>query len=86
MERVELLFVGLQDEFVEELGLGSIAGPMRCDGARKYLLRLGNWGLHGEMRGKLQHSRPEGKSLTEAQAPRALTTIKKGAAGPPRRR
>ncbi len=42
MQRIELLFVGLEHHFIEELGLRDIAGLMGRDRARKYLLRLGN--------------------------------------------
>jgi hypothetical protein len=51
MQRVELLLIGLQDHLIKELGLRDIAGLVGRKRARKYLLRLGNCGLHGDERG-----------------------------------
>ena len=42
MQGIELLLVGLQHHFIEELRLRDIAGLVGRDRARKYLLRLGN--------------------------------------------
>jgi hypothetical protein len=42
MQGIELLPVGLQHHFIEELRLRDIAGLVGRKRARKYLLRLGN--------------------------------------------